>query len=102
MSADADSLQRPQLQTLTLSVVVQSAQLVRGLAHTGSAPFPAMKALIDPLFVLNAPSFTTIFPDLRSARSGLEWLTARARQLSPGKTMKSCATQETCCCCERS
>ena len=79
----ADSLQRPQLQTLTLSAVVQSAQLVRGLAHTGSAPFPAMKALIDPLFVLNAPSFTTIFPDLRSARPGLEWLTARARQLRP-------------------
>ena len=42
----ADSLQRPQLQTLTLSAVVQSAQLVRGLAHTGSASFPAMKALI--------------------------------------------------------
>ena len=81
----ADSLQRPQLQTLTLSAVVQSAQLVRGLAHTGSAPFPAMKALIDPLFVLNAPSFTTIFPDLLLARPGLEWLTARPRQFSHGK-----------------
>ncbi|MAK94626.1 MAG: lysogenization regulator HflD [Gammaproteobacteria bacterium] len=81
----ADSLQRPQLQTLTLSAVVQSAQLVRGLAHTGSAPFSAMKALIDPLFVLNAPSFTTIFPDLRLARPGLEWLTARPRQFSSGK-----------------
>ena len=81
----ADSLQRPQLQTLTLSAVVQSAQLVRGLAHTGGAPFPAMKALIDPLFALNAPSFNTIFPDLRLARPGLEWLTARARQLSPGE-----------------
>jgi len=80
----ADSLQRPQLQTLTLSAVVQSAQLVRALAHTGSASFPAMKALIDPLFVLNAPSFTTIFPDLRLARPGLEWLTAWARQFSPG------------------
>ena len=76
----ADSLQRPQLQTLTLSAVVQSAQLVRALAHTGSAPFPAMKALIDPLFALNAPSFNTIFPDLRLARPGLEWLTVRARQ----------------------
>ena len=79
----ADSLQRPQLQTLTLSAVVQSAQLVRGLAHTGSAPFPAMKALIDPLFALNAPSFNTIFPDLRLARPGLEWLTVRARQRRP-------------------
>ncbi len=76
----ADSLQRPQLQTLTLSAVVQSAQLVRALAHTGSAPLPAMKALIDPLFALNAPSFNTIFPDLRLARPGLEWLTVRARQ----------------------
>ena len=76
----ADSLQRPQLQILTLSAVVQSAQLVRGLAHTGSAPFPAMKSLIDPLFALNAPSFNTIFPDLRLARPGLEWLTVRARQ----------------------
>ena len=76
----ADSLQRPQLQTLTLSAVVQSAQLVRALAHTGSAPFPAIKALIDPLFALNAPSFNTIFPDLRLARPGLEWLTVRARQ----------------------
>jgi CII-binding regulator of phage lambda lysogenization HflD len=55
----ADSLQSPQLQTLTLSAVVQSAQLVRALAHTGNAPFPAMKALIDPLFALNAPSFNT-------------------------------------------
>jgi len=79
----ADSLKRPQLQTLTLSAVVQSSQLVRGLAHTGSASFPAIKVLIDPLFVLNAPSFTTIFPDLRLARPGLEWLTAQARQLSP-------------------
>ena len=76
----ADSLQSPQLQTLTLSAVVQSAQLVRALAHTGSAPFPAIKALIDPLFALNAPSFNTIFPDLRLARPGLEWLTVRARQ----------------------
>ena len=76
----ADSLQRPQLQTLTLSAVVQSAQLVRALAHTGSAPLPATKALIDPLFALNAPSFNTIFPDLRLARPGLEWLTVRARQ----------------------
>lgn len=76
----ADSLQRPQLQTLTLSAVVQSAQLVRALAHTGSAPLPAMKALIDPLFALNALSFNTIFPDLRLARPGLEWLTVRARQ----------------------
>jgi high frequency lysogenization protein len=76
----ADSLQRPQLQTLTLSAVVQSAQLVRALAHTGSAPLPAMKALIDPLFSLNALSFNTIFPDLRLARPGLEWLTVRARQ----------------------
>ena len=76
----ADSLQRPQLQTLTLSAVVQSAQLVRALAHTGSAPLPAIKALIDPLFALNAPSFNTIFPDLRLARPGLEWLTVRARQ----------------------
>ena len=76
----ADSLQRPQLQTLTLSAVVQSAQLVRALAHTGSAPLPSMKALIDPLFALNAPSFNTIFPDLRLARPGLEWLTVRARQ----------------------
>ena len=76
----ADSLKRPQLQTLTLSAVVQSAQLVRALAHTGSAPLPAMKALIDPLFALNAPSFNTIFPDLRLARPGLEWLTVRARQ----------------------
>ena len=81
----ADSLQNPQLQTLTLSAVVQSAQLVRALAHTGSAPFPAMKSLIDPLFALNAPSFTTIFPDLCLARPGLEWLTVRARQLRPGK-----------------
>ncbi len=81
----ADSLQRPQLQTLTLSAVVQSAQLVRALAHTGSAPFPAIKALIDPLFVLNVPSFNIIFPDLRLARPGLEWLTARARQFSPEK-----------------
>jgi high frequency lysogenization protein len=76
----ADSLQRPQLQTLTLSAVVQSAQLVRALAHTGSAPLPAMKALIDPLFSLNALSFNTIFPDLRLARPGLEWLTVPARQ----------------------
>ncbi len=76
----ADSLQSPQLQTLTLSAVVQSAQLVRALAHTGSAPFPAIKALIDPLFALNAPSFNTIFPDLRLARPGLEWLTVQARQ----------------------
>ncbi len=84
----ADSLQRPQLQTLTLSDVVQSAQLVRGLAHTGSAPFPAMKALIDPLFVLNAPSFTTIFPDLRLTPPGLEWLSARPRQFSSGKNFE--------------
>ena len=70
----ADSLQRPQLQTLTLSAVVQSAQLVRALAHTGSAPFPAMKALIDPLFALNAPSFNTIFPIFVPDQS--EWLTA--------------------------
>ena len=76
----ADSLQSPQLQTLTLSAVVQSAQLVRALAHTGTAPFPAIKALIDPLFALNAPSFNTIFPDLRLARPGLDWLTVRARQ----------------------
>lgn len=81
----ADSLQRPQLQTLTLSAVVQSAQLVRGLAHTGSAPFPAMKSLIDPLFALNAPSFNTIFADLRLARPGLEWLTVQARQLRSGE-----------------
>ena len=81
----ADSLQRPQLQTLTLSAVVQSAQLVRALAHTGSAPFPAIKALIDPLFLLNVPSFNIIFPDVRLARPGLEWLTARARQFSPEK-----------------
>ena len=81
----ADSLQRPQLQILTLSAVVQSAQLVRALAHTGSAPLPAMKSLIDPLFALNAPSFNTIFPDLRLARPGLEWLTVRARQLRSGE-----------------
>ena len=64
---------------------MQSAQLVRALAHTGSAPFPAIKALIDPLFVLNVPSFNIIFPELRLARPGLEWLTARARQFSPEK-----------------
>ncbi len=81
----ADNFQRPQLQALTLSDVVQSAQLVRGRANTGSALYPAIKELIDPRFLLNVPSFITIFPDLRLARPGLEWLTARARQLSPGE-----------------
>ena len=82
----ADGLQRSQLQTLSLAAVVHPAQLVRELALTGSAPYRAMKGLINSLFLLNAPSFAAIFPDLRLARPGPESLTSRKRQICPEET----------------
>ena len=82
----ADGLQRSQLQTLSLAAVVHTAQLVRELARTGRAPYPAMKGLINSLFLLNAPSFAAVFPDLRLARPGLESLTSRTRQICPEET----------------
>ena len=82
----ADGLQRSQFQTLSLAAVVHTAQLVRELARTGSAPYPAMKGLINPLFLLNMPSFAAIFPDLRLIRPGLESLTLRTRKVRPGET----------------
>ena len=82
----ADGLQRSQLQTLSLAAVVHTAQLVRELARTGRAPYPAMKELINSLFLLNAPSFAAVLPDLRLARPGLESLTSRTRQICPEET----------------
>ena len=79
----ADGLQPSQLQTLSLAAVVHTAQLVRELARTGSAPYPAMKGLINSLFLLNAPSFAAVFPDLRLARPGLESLTSWTQQIRP-------------------
>ena len=90
----ADGLQRSQLQILSLAGVVRTAHLVRELANTGSAPYLAMKGLIDPLFLLNALSFAAIFPDLRLARPGLKSLTLWTRQIRPGKPEEvSCDTR---------
>ena len=62
---------------------MHTAQLVRELARSGSAPYPGMKGLINPLFLLNVPSFAAVFPDLRLARPCLESLTSRTRQIRP-------------------
>ena len=82
----ADGLQRWQFQTLSLAAVVHTAQLVRELTRTDSTPYSAVKRFINPLFLLNAPSFASIFPDLRLVRPGLESLTLRPRQVRPGET----------------
>ena len=82
----ADVLSRSQLQTLSLAAVVHTAQLVRELARTGSVPYPAIKGFINRLFLLNAPSFAAIFPNLRIIRPGLESLTLQTRQVRPGET----------------
>lgn len=82
----ADGLQRSQL--LTLSAILHMAQLIRELAPTNSTPHPALKGLINPLFLLSPPSFAAIFPDPRLARPGLESPTLRARQVRPGETQE--------------
>tara|TARA_B100000989_G_scaffold231515_1_gene178313 strand:- start:184 stop:870 length:687 start_codon:yes stop_codon:yes gene_type:complete len=82
----ADGLQRSQLQIAGLAAVVHTAQLVRELARTGSAYYPAMKGLINSLFLLDAPSSAAVFPDQRLARPGLESLTSRTRQIRPEET----------------
>ena len=82
----ADGLQRLQVQILSLAAVVHTAQLVHELACTGCAPYPAMKGLINPLFLLNAPSLAAIFPDLGLVRPGLESLISRTRQVRPEET----------------
>ena len=81
----ADGLQWLQLQTLSLAAVVHTAQLIRELARTDGVPCPAMKRLINPLFLLNAPCFVATSPDLRLVRLGLKSLTSRTRQICTEK-----------------
>jgi len=59
---------------ITLAVVVQCAQLVNTLAHSGRADEAQIKACIDPLLVIDSDTVADIYPDVSRFSNGLSIL----------------------------
>ena len=68
----AASLTSWEQQQVALATMVQSAVLVRDLAHEGEVPQDQLAACINPLLVLDPQSLDDVYSDLSSLSRGFQ------------------------------